>query len=155
MFKAIRRVIEENKGVKAIFPIHMNPLVRKAAEEELSGCDRIHIIEPLDVVDCHNFEASSYLILTDSGGIQEEAPTMGIPVLVMKKTTDRPEGVMAGTSKVVGTSEQSIYKEFTKLIKNKAAYTKMSKKTNPYGDGHASERIADIIEGKEYQEWKN
>lgn len=155
MFKAIRKVLEENKDVKAIYPIHMNPQVRKAALEELGECDRIHIIEPLDVVDCHNFEASSYLILTDSGGIQEEAPTMGIPVLVMKKTTDRPEGVIAGTSKVVGTSEQSIYKEFSKLIKNKSAYAKMSKKTNPYGDGHACERIANIIEGKEYQEWKN
>ena len=155
MFRAIRKVLEENKDVKAVYPINMNPQVRKAAEEELGGCDRIHIIEPLDVFDCHNFEASSYLILTDSGGIQEEAPTMGIPVLVMKKTTDRPEGVIAGTSKVVGTSEKSIYKEFSKLIKNKSAYAKMSKKTNPYGDGHASERIADIIEGKEYQEWKN
>lgn len=155
MFKAIRRVLEENKDVKAIYPIHMNEQVRKIAEEELGGCDRIHIIEPLEVIDCHNFESLSYLILTDSGGIQEEAPTLGIPVLVMKKTTDRPEGVLAGTSKVVGIKESSIYKEFTRLIKNKAAYNKMSKISNPYGDGHASERIADILEGKEYKEWKN
>ena len=155
MFKAIRRVLDENKDVKAIYPIHMNHQVRKAALEELGGCDRIHIIEPLDVVDCHNFEASAYLILTDSGGIQEEAPTLGKPVLVMKKTTDRPEGVMAGTSKVVGIREEAIYKEFSKLIKNKSAYSKMANISNPYGDGHASERIADILEGKEYKEWKN
>ena len=153
MFRAIRRVLEENKDVKAIYPIHMNEQVRKIAEEELGGCDRIHIIEPLEVVDCHNFESLSYLILTDSGGIQEEAPTLGIPVLVMKKTTDRPEGVKAGTSKVVGIKESNIYKEFTRLIKNKSAYTKMSKIANPYGDGHASERIANILEEKEYKEY--
>ena len=153
MFRAIRKVLEENSDVKAIYPIHISSQVRRIASQELKGCDRIHIIEPLDVVDCHNFEAASYLILTDSGGIQEEAPTLGVPVLVMKKITDRPEGVLAGTSKVVGTSEKSIYKEFTKLIKNKSAYAKMSKRCNPYGDGKASERIANILEGKEYKEY--
>ena len=155
MFRAIRRVLEEHPDVKAVYPIHMNPLVRQAADEELGGCDRIHIIEPIEVFDCHNFEARSYLILTDSGGIQEEAPAYGVPVLVMRDTTERPEGVEAGTLKLVGTSEEVIYNEFTKLLDNKEEYAKMAKAVNPYGDGHACERIADILEGKEYQEWKN
>ncbi|MCQ2799794.1 MAG: UDP-N-acetylglucosamine 2-epimerase (non-hydrolyzing) [Bacilli bacterium] len=155
MFRAIRRVLDEHPDVKAVYPIHMNPLVRKAADEELGDCKQIHIVEPIEVFDCHNFEARSYLILTDSGGIQEEAPAYGVPVLVMRDTTERPEGVKAGTLKLVGTSEEMIYEEFTKLLDDEDEYKKMSKACNPYGDGHASERIADILEGKEYQEWKN
>lgn len=149
MFRAIRRVMDENKDVKAIYPIHMNPIVRQAADEEFKGDDRIHIIEPLDVLDFHNFMNHSYLILTDSGGIQEEAPSLGKPVLVMRDTTERPEGIKAGTLKLVGTSEEVIYKEFTKLLNDKSEYEKMSKASNPYGDGHASERIADILESGE------
>lgn len=153
MFRAIRRVLDENPDCKAVYPIHMNPLVRKAADEELGDCDRIHIIEPIEVFDCHNFESRAYLILTDSGGIQEEAPAYGVPVLVMRDTTERPEGVDAGTLKLVGTSEEVIYTEFTRLLKDKGAYAAMSKACNPYGDGHACERIADILEEKECQEW--
>ena len=145
MFRAIRRVMDEHKDVKAIYPIHMNPVVRKAAEEELSGCDRAHIIEPLDVLDFHNFMARSYLILTDSGGIQEEAPSLGKPVLVMRDTTERPEGIKAGTLKLVGTSEQAIYENFGNLLNNKAEYEKMAHASNPYGDGRACERIAKIL----------
>ena len=155
MFRAIRRVLEEHPDCKAIYPIHMNPLVRQAADEELGGFDRIHIIEPIEVFDCHNFEARSYLILTDSGGIQEEAPAYGVPVLVMRDTTERPEGVEAGTLKLVGTDEENIYNEFTKLLDNKEEYNKMAKAVNPYGDGHACKRIADILEEKTYQEWTN
>ena len=146
MFRAIRRIMDEHPDVKAIYPIHMNPVVRKAASEELGGCDRIHIIDPLDVLDFHNFLARSYLILTDSGGIQEEAPSLGKPVLVMRDTTERPEGIAAGTLKLVGTDEEVIYKNFKELLENKEAYEKMSKASNPDGDGHASERIADILE---------
>ena len=155
MFRAIRRVLDEHPDCKAVYPIHMNPLVRQAADEELGDCGRIHIIEPIEVFDCHNFEARSYLILTDSGGIQEEAPAYGVPVLVMRDTTERPEGVEAGTLKLVGTDEEVIYKEFTKLLDDKEEYNKMAKAVNPYGDGHACERIADILEDKPYQEWKN
>ena len=154
MFRAIRRVLDEHPDVKAVYPIHMNPVVRKAADEELGDCDRIHIIEPIEVFDCHNFESRSYLILTDSGGIQEEAPAYGVPVLVMRDTTERPEGVDAGTLKLVGTSEKVIYEWFTKLLDNKAEYEKMAKAANPYGDGHACERIADILEDKPYSEFK-
>jgi len=146
MFRAIRRVMEENPDVKAIYPIHMNPIVRKAADEELSGCDRIHIIEPLEVLDFHNFLARSYMILTDSGGIQEEAPSLGKPVLVMRDTTERPEGIKAGTLKLVGTDEEVIYENFKLLLDDKKAYDAMSKASNPYGDGFASKRIADILE---------
>ena len=145
MFKAIRRVMDEHPDVKAIYPIHMNPVVREIADEFLGGDDRIHIIEPLDVLEFHNFLARSYLILTDSGGIQEEAPSLGKPVLVMRDTTERPEGIKAGTLKLVGTSEEVIYSEFTKLLKDKTAYDAMSKASNPYGDGHACKRIADVI----------
>ena len=148
MFRAIRRVMEEHPDVKAIYPIHMNPVVRKAAAAELGDFDRIRIIEPLEVLDFHNFLARSYLILTDSGGIQEEAPSLGKPVLVMRDTTERPEGIKAGTLKLVGTSEEVIYREFTKLLNDQSAYDAMSKASNPYGDGHACERIADILEGK-------
>lgn len=145
MFRAIRRVMDEHPDVKAIYPIHMNPVVRKAAEEELSGCDRIHIIEPLEVIDFHNFLARSYMILTDSGGIQEEAPSLGKPVLVMRDTTERPEGIKAGTLKLVGTYEQDIYDSFTILLTNKLEYDAMAHASNPYGDGFACKRIADIL----------
>ena len=146
MFRAIRRVMDEHPDVKAIYPIHMNPVVRRAADEELGGFDRIHIIEPLEVLDFHNFLARSYLILTDSGGIQEEAPSLGKPVLVMRDTTERPEGIKAGTLKLVGTDEQVIYNNFKLLLEDKAAYDSMAKASNPYGDGFASKRIADILE---------
>lgn len=145
MFRAIRRIIDEHPDVKAVYPIHMNPVVRRAAEEELGGCDRIHIIEPLDVLDFHNFMARCHLILTDSGGIQEEAPALGKPVLVMRDTTERPEGIAAGTLRLVGTEEETIYNEFKRLLTDGDAYRAMSVAANPYGDGHACERIADIL----------
>ena len=146
MFKAIKRVIDEHNDVKAIYPIHMNPLVRQIADEVFAGDDRIRIIEPLDVLDFHNYMNRSYLILTDSGGIQEEAPSLGKPVLVMRNTTERPEGIKAGTLRLVGTSEEVIYKEFSKLLDQPEEYEKMAHASNPYGDGHACERIADILE---------
>lgn len=146
MFRAIRRVLDEHPDVKALYPIHMNPIVRRAAEEELSGSDRIHIIEPVEVFDCHNLMARSHLILTDSGGIQEEAPSLGKPVLVMRDTTERPEGIAAGTLKLVGTDEGRIYQNFKELLENDALYEAMAKADNPYGDGHASQRIADVLE---------
>lgn len=145
MFRAIRRIMDEHEDVKAIYPIHMNPVVRKAADEELGGCDRIHIIEPLEVLDFHNFLARSYMILTDSGGIQEEAPSLGKPVLVMRDTTERPEGIKAGTLKLVGTDEKVIYDNFKLLLEDKKAYDAMSKASNPYGDGLACKRIADVL----------
>lgn len=146
MFRAIRKIVDETPDVKVIYPIHMNPVVRKAADEELGNDDRIHIIEPLDVLDFHNFLSRSYLILTDSGGIQEEAPSLGKPVLVMRDTTERPEGIKAGTLKLVGTDEAIIYNEFKKLLTDSEEYEKMSKASNPYGDGFACKRIADILE---------
>lgn len=146
MFRAIRKIVDETPDVKVIYPIHMNPVVRKAADEELGNDDRIHIIEPLDVLDFHNFLSRSYLILTDSGGIQEEAPFLGKPVLVMRDTTERPEGIQAGTLKLVGTDETIIYNEFKKLLTDSEEYEKMSKASNPYGDGFACKRIADILE---------
>ncbi len=146
MFRAIRRVMEEYPDVKALYPIHMNPVVRKAADEELGGFDRIHIIDPVEVFDCHNIMAHSYLILTDSGGIQEEAPSLGKPVLVMRDTTERPEGIEAGTLKLVGTDEEVIYQSFKELLENKEKYDAMARANNPYGDGHACEKIADILE---------
>ncbi|MBP3938256.1 MAG: UDP-N-acetylglucosamine 2-epimerase (non-hydrolyzing) [Clostridia bacterium] len=148
MFRAIRRIMDEHPDVKAVYPIHMNPVVRAAADKELGGCDRIHIIEPLEVLDFHNFLARSYLILTDSGGIQEEAPSLGKPVLVMRDTTERPEGIKAGTLKLVGTDEEVIYKNFKELLENKEAYDAMSRASNPYGDGFACKRIADILEAE-------
>lgn len=153
MFRAIRRVLNEHPDCRAIYPIHMNPIVRKAAEDELGSCDQIHIINPIDVVDCHNFEARSYLCLTDSGGIQEECPSYGVPVLVMRDTTERPEGVTAGTLRLVGTEEETIYSNFKELIENPEAYQKMAHASNPYGDGQACKRIADIIELGQYQPW--
>ena len=146
MFRAIRRVMDEHADVKAIYPIHMNPTVRQIAEEELGGFDRIRIIEPLEVIDFHNFLSRSYMILTDSGGIQEEAPSLGKPVLVMRDTTERPEGIKAGTLKLVGTDEKVIYNNFKLLLEDSDAYEKMSKASNPYGDGLACKRIADILE---------
>ena len=146
MFRAIRRVMEEHPDVKALYPIHMNPVVRAAAAEELGNCDRIHIIDPLEVLDCHNIMARSYLILTDSGGIQEEAPSLGKPVLVMRDTTERPEGIQAGTLKLVGTDEQTIYRNFKTLLEDSQAYHAMATASNPYGDGYACRRIADILE---------
>ncbi len=145
MFRAIRRVMDEHPDVKAIYPIHMNPVVRETAAEFLGDDERIHIIEPLDVLDFHNFMARSYMILTDSGGIQEEAPSLGKPVLVMRDTTERPEGIAAGTLKLVGTSEETIYTEFKRLLTDKAAYDEMAKASNPYGDGRACERIANVL----------
>lgn len=146
MFRAIRRIMDEYKDVKAIYPIHMNPIVRQTADEELSGCSRIRIIEPLDVLDFHNFLSRSFMILTDSGGIQEEAPSLGKPVLVMRDTTERPEGIAAGTLKLVGTDEQVIYENFKELLENEKVYNAMAHANNPYGDGFASKRIADILE---------
>ncbi|MBQ6889762.1 MAG: UDP-N-acetylglucosamine 2-epimerase (non-hydrolyzing) [Oscillospiraceae bacterium] len=145
MFRAIKRVLDETPDVKAIYPIHMNPAVREVANRVFAGEDRIHIIEPLDVLDFHNFLARSYLVLTDSGGIQEEAPSLGKPVLVMRDTTERPEGIEAGTLKLVGTDEAVIYENFRKLLDDRQAYEAMSRASNPYGDGLASKRIADIL----------
>lgn len=146
MFRAIKRIVDENEDIKVIYPIHMNPLVRATANEILSNSDRIKIIEPLDVLDFHNFLNKAYLILTDSGGIQEEAPSLRKPVLVMRDNTERPEGVEAGTLKLVGTDENVIYESFKQLLINKEEYDKMSKASNPYGDGFASKKIADILE---------
>lgn len=148
MFRAIRRVCDEHPDIKAIYPIHMNPAVRETADAILGGDERIRIIEPLDVLDFHNFLARSYLVLTDSGGIQEEAPSLGKPVLVMRDTTERPEGIRAGTLKLTGTDEEVIYENFRLLLEEPAEYEKMSTASNPYGDGFASRRIADILEGK-------
>lgn len=148
MFRAIRRVMDEYSDVKAIYPIHMNPVVRQIADEILGGEERIRIIEPLEVLDFHNFLARSFLILTDSGGIQEEAPSLGKPVLVMRDTTERPEGITAGTLKLVGTNENIIYENFKRLLEDEAEYTKMSAASNPYGDGFACKRIADILESE-------
>ncbi|MBQ8538693.1 MAG: UDP-N-acetylglucosamine 2-epimerase (non-hydrolyzing) [Ruminococcus sp.] len=146
MFRAIKRVMDEHGDIKAIYPIHMNPVVRQTANEILAGDDRIRIIEPLDVLDFHNFLSRSHLVLTDSGGIQEEAPSLGKPVLVMRDTTERPEGIAAGTLKLVGTDEDTIYNEFSRLLSDKEAYEAMSHASNPYGDGLACKRIADILE---------
>ena len=148
MFRAIRRVCDEHPDIKAIYPIHMNPVVREIADSILGDDERIRIIEPLDVLDFHNFLSRSYLILTDSGGIQEEAPSLGKPVLVMRDTTERPEGIKAGTLKLVGTDEEVIYQNFKQLLEDEEAYRAMSTASNPYGDGFACKRIADILEGK-------
>ena len=145
MFRAIRRIVEEFPDVKVVYPVHLNPLVQQAADEELGGCDRIRLIEPLEVVEFHNLLARSTLILTDSGGIQEEAPSLGKPVIVLRDTTERPEGIEAGTLKLAGTGETSIYGMVRELLTDKAAYEKMSRASNPYGDGLASSRIADAL----------
>lgn len=149
MFRAIRRIVEAHPEVKAVYPIHMNPTVRETARAELSGCDRIRLIEPMEVLDFHNLLARSCLILTDSGGIQEEAPSLGKPVLVMRDTTERPEGIAAGTLKLVGTDEDVIYRSFRQLLEDPAAYDRMAKASNPYGDGFACRRIADVLCGRE------
>ena len=146
MFRAIKRIVDEHEDIKVIYPIHMNPLVRATANDILGNHERIRIIDPLDVLDFHNFLNKSHLILTDSGGIQEEAPSLGKPVLVMRDTTERPEGVAAGTLKLVGTDEEVIYENFKTLLNDKDEYEKMSKASNPYGDGQASKRIADVLE---------
>lgn len=146
MFRAIKRIVDEHSDIKVIYPIHMNPVVREIANEILGDCKRIKIIEPLEVLDFHNFLSRSYLILTDSGGIQEEAPSLGKPVLVMRDTTERPEGIAAGTLKLVGTNEEKIYNIFKLLLENSKEYEKMSQASNPYGDGLASKRIADVLE---------
>ena len=145
IFKAIRRIVDEFSDVKVIYPIHMNPLVREVAQEIFVNCDKVKLIEPLEVFDFHNFQNKAYLILTDSGGIQEEASSLGKPVLVLRDTTERPEGIEAGTLKLVGTDEEKIYNETKKLLTNQNEYKKMSQATNPYGDGHASKYIVDII----------
>ena len=145
MFQAVRRAARENGEVRILYPVHPNPVVRREAEKAFAGCQNIRLIEPLDVVDFHNFMARSYMILTDSGGIQEEAPALGKPVLVMRDTTERPEGLEAGTLKLTGTSEEGIYREFTRVLRDRGAYEKMSRAVNPYGDGRASERIAKIL----------
>lgn len=145
MFRAIRSVMEAHPDTKALYPIHMNPVVREAAHAELDGFDRLRMVEPMDVLDFHNFLARCYLVLTDSGGIQEEAPGLGKPVLVMRNTTERPEGVEAGTLKLVGTDGATLEHEFTKLLDRQIAYESMSKAVNPYGDGYASKRIVNVL----------
>jgi UDP-N-acetylglucosamine 2-epimerase (non-hydrolysing) len=145
IFKGIKRVVDKFKDVKVIYPIHMNPKVREVANEVFKNCDRVKLIEPLEVFDFHNFQNKAYLILTDSGGIQEEAPSLGKPVLVLRDTTERPEGIEAGTLKLVGTNEDIIYEETKKLLEDKEEYNKMSKASNPYGDGKASKYIVDEI----------
>jgi UDP-N-acetylglucosamine 2-epimerase (non-hydrolysing) len=146
MFSAIKKIVDKYDDIKVIYPIHFNPIVREIANEVFGDTNRIHIIEPLDVFDFHNFMNQSYIILTDSGGIQEEAPSLGKPVLVMRDTTERPEGVAAGTLKLVGTDEDVIFAEFEKLLVDSVEYERMSETSNPYGDGKASNRIVDALE---------
>ena len=145
IFRAFRRIVDEFDDVKVIYPIHLNPRVREIANDVFEGCDRVRLIEPLEVFDFHNFQNKSYLIMTDSGGIQEEAPSLGKPVLVLRDTTERPEGIEAGTLKLTGTDEEVIYRETKRLLTDPAEYNSMSHASNPYGDGHASERIVDAI----------
>ena len=145
IFRAIKKIVDEFSDVKVIYPIHLNPKVRDIAKEVFADCDRVKLIEPLEVFDFHNFQNKSYIIMTDSGGIQEEAPSLGKPVLVLRDTTERPEGIAAGTLKLVGTDETIIYQEAKKLLTDKTEYEKMSKASNPYGDGHASEYIVNAI----------
>ena len=146
MLRAVRRVLEEHPDVRAVYPVHRNPAVCRIAGEELAGCPQLHLIEPLDLVSCHNFEARCYLCLTDSGGMQEECPSYGKPVLVMRDNTERPEGIQAGVLRLVGTEEETIYEWFTRLLDDREEYLKMARAVNPYGDGHACGRIADILE---------
>ena len=145
MFRAIRRIVEEFPDVEVVYPVHLNPAVRETAAEILGGHDRIHLIDPLDVIDFHNFIARAHLILTDSGGIQEEAPSLGVPVLVLRDTTERPEGIEAGTLKLAGVKEERVYQLTKELLTNPGVYDQMAKAANPYGDGEASRRIADAI----------
>ncbi len=146
MFTAIRRIVEDDPAVKVIYPMHLNPLVREMAAQCFGGQDRIRMVEPMDVLDFHNIMARAFLILTDSGGIQEEAPSLGKPVLVMRDTTERPEGVEAGTLQLVGTQEKAIYDAIWRLLHDPAAYQEMERANNPYGDGNASQYIADILQ---------
>lgn len=146
MFRAIRKIVNEYNDIKVLYPVHLNPYVKEVANQELSGCERIHLCNPIDVIDCHNIMNNSYIIMTDSGGIQEEAPSLGKPVLVMRNTTERPEGIDAGTLRLVGTNETNIYNNLSDLLTNKMSYDRMSKAVNPYGDGKASSRIADVLE---------
>lgn len=148
MFRAIKRIVDEISDVKVVYPIHMNPVVRQTAQDILGDDDRIRMTDPMEVIDFHNLLARSYLILTDSGGIQEEAPSLGKPVLVMRDTTERPEGIEAGTLKLVGTKEETIYSAFKQLLADRNEYDKMSHASNPYGDGHACERIAEILKSR-------
>ena len=145
IFRAIKRIVDEYDDVRVVYPIHKNPKVREVAREVFGDMNKIKLIEPLEVIDFHNFQNKSYIILSDSGGIQEEAPSLGKPVLVLRNTTERPEGISAGTLKLVGTDEDTIYNETKKLLDNKFEYEKMSKASNPYGDGRASVRIVDAI----------
>lgn len=145
MFRAIKRIVQEHNDVQVVYPVHLNPAVREVANEILGDDDRIHLIEPLDVFDFHNFAARSHIILTDSGGVQEEAPSLGKPVLVLRDTTERPEGIEAGTLKLAGTDEETIYKMAKELLTNKEEYERMAKASNPYGDGNASRRIVEAI----------
>lgn len=148
IFKAIKKIVDEFSDVKVIYPIHMNPQIREIANKIFEGCNKVKLIEPLEVFDFHNFQNKSYIILTDSGGIQEEAPALGKPVLVLRETTERTEGIEAGTLKLVGTDEEKIYNETKKLLTDSKEYEKMSHASNPYGDGHASKRIVDAIIAK-------
>ncbi|WP_226086197.1 non-hydrolyzing UDP-N-acetylglucosamine 2-epimerase [Mesobacillus sp. S13] len=145
MFRAIKRIVDEQQDVQVVYPVHLNPVVRELADEVLGNDPRIHLIEPLDVIDFHNFASRAHLILTDSGGVQEEAPSLGVPVLVLRDTTERPEGIEAGTLKLAGNEEQPIYEMATELLTDQEAYEKMAKASNPYGDGRASERICEAI----------
>ncbi|NQD67887.1 UDP-N-acetylglucosamine 2-epimerase (non-hydrolyzing) [Bacillus haikouensis] len=145
MFRAIKRLVEEHNDIQVVYPVHLNPAVREVADEVLGNDSRIHLIEPLDVIDFHNFASRAHLILTDSGGVQEEAPSLGVPVLVLRDTTERPEGIEAGTLKLAGNEEENIYKLAKELLTDEQAHSKMSKATNPYGDGQASYRIAQAI----------
>lgn len=145
MFNAIKRLVEKHEDIQVVYPVHMNPVVREIANRILGNNDRIHLIEPLDVIDFHNFASRSYLILTDSGGVQEEAPSLGVPVLVLRDTTERPEGVSAGTLKLAGTEEEIIFMLANELLTDKAAHDQMAKASNPYGDGEASKRIVNTI----------
>lgn len=145
MFRAIRRLVEEHEDLQVVYPVHLNPVVREAADEFLGNHGRIHLIEPLDVVDFHNFAARSYMIMTDSGGVQEEAPSLGVPVLVLRDTTERPEGIEAGTLRLIGTDEDKVYQNGKELLTNQVEYDRMAKASNPYGDGEASRRIVDVL----------
>ena len=153
MFRAIRRVLSEHDDCRLVYPVHRNPAVRQIAEEELGGCERVLLIEPLDVIACHNLEARCHLALTDSGGLQEECPSFGKPVLVLRDTTERPEGIAAGTLRLTGTEEAGVYRAFTELLEDPAAYARMARACNPYGDGHACERIADVLEFGRCSAW--
>ena len=146
IFNAVNKISKEYDDIKVVYPVHKNPVIREIANKIFEGNEKVKLIEPLEVLDFHNFLAKSYLILTDSGGIQEEAPSLGKPVLVLRDTTERPEGIEAGTLRLVGTEQKNVYNNIKLLLNNSKEYEKMSKASNPYGDGFACKRIADIIE---------